>query len=200
MATDIGAIERNLQSFYDFRDKSVIHVGAGGGQLIGYAAITRSVLAIDIDSAALARLEESVREKGLEHRFDIEVADILSISSEADVVFFELCLHEIPDPGRALKHARSLAPHILVIDHHPDSPWAWYVCEDEKAGRSWDEVRKFNAVREASYTAEQHFDTYSDLLTKVEVMGETAIERIADFVDTSNIIIKMQYTIALIEK
>jgi 2-polyprenyl-3-methyl-5-hydroxy-6-metoxy-1,4-benzoquinol methylase len=48
MATDIGAIERNLQSFYDFQDKSVIHVGAGGGQLIGYAAITRSVLAIDI--------------------------------------------------------------------------------------------------------------------------------------------------------
>jgi SAM-dependent methyltransferase len=200
MATDIGAIERNLQSFYDFQDKSVIHVGAGGGQLIGYAAITRSVLAIDIDSAAISRLEESVREKGLEHRFKIEVADILLISAEADVVFFELCLHEMPDPGRALKHAYSLAPNILVIDHHPDSPWAWYVCEDKKAGRSWDEVRKFNIVREASFTATQHFDTYSALLAKVEVMGETAIERIADFVDTRNISIKMQYSIALIEK
>jgi hypothetical protein len=122
------------------------------------------------------------------------------ISAEADVVFFELCLHEMPDPGRALKHAYSLAPNILVIDHHPDSPWAWYVCEDKKAGRSWDEVRKFNIVREASFTATQHFDTYSALLAKVEVMGETAIERIADFVDTRNISIKMQYSIALIEK
>jgi SAM-dependent methyltransferase len=200
MATDIGAIERNLQSFYDFRDKSVIHVGAGGGQLIGYASITRSVLAVDIDSGAASRLEESVREKGLEHLFTIEVADILSISPEADVVFFELCLHEMPDPGKALKHAHALASNILIIDHHPDSPWAWYVCEEKKAGRSWNEVRKFNIAREASYAAEQHFDNYSDLLTKVEVMGETAIERIADFVDTSNIIIKMQYTIALIEK
>jgi SAM-dependent methyltransferase len=200
MVTDIGAIERNLQSFYDFQDKSVVHVGAGGGQLIGYSAITRSVLAIDIDSAATSRLKEAVCEKGLEHRFKIEVADILSISSEADVVLFEFCLHEMPDPGRALKHAQRLAPKIFVIDHHPDSPWAWYVCEDEKAGRSWNEVRRFNIVREASFTADQHFDTYSDLFFKVKVMGETAIERIADFVGMNNISIKMQYTIALLEK
>lgn len=200
MATDIGAIERNLRSFYDFQDKSVVHVGAGGGQLIGYSAITRSVLAIDIDCAATSRLKELVCEKGLEHRFKIEVADILSISVEADVVFFEFCLHEMPDPGRALKHAHSLAPNILVIDHHPDSPWAWYVCENIKASRSWDAVRRFNIVREASFRADQSYNNYSELLTKVEVMGETAVERIADFVDTSNISIKMDYTFALLKK
>lgn len=198
MVTDIGVIERNLQSFYDFQDKSVVHVGAGGGQLIRYSSITRSVLAIDIDGEAASRLEESVCGKGLAHRFKIEVADILSTSAEADVVFFEFCLHEMPDSGRALKHARSLAPNILVIDHHPDSPWAWYVCENEKASRSWDEVRRFNIIREASFKTEQHFANYSDLLTKVEVMGESAIERISDFVDTSNISIKMEYTFALL--
>ncbi len=199
MATDIEAVERNLRSFYDFHDKIVVHVGAGGGQLIGYSEITRSVLAVDIDEKAASELEASVRAKGLSHKFGIEVADILSISAEADVVFFEFCLHEMPDPGKALKHARSLAPDILIIDHHPDSQWAWYVLESEKAGRSWNEARKFNVIREKSFNAEQYFSNYSELLAKVEVMGDLAISRISDFAGESDITIKMKYTIALLK-
>lgn len=197
MATDISIVEKNLRSFFDFHDKVVVHVGAGGGQLVGYSSITRSVLAVDIDKEAALHLDNSVREKGLSDKFKIEVADILSISAEADVVFFEFCLHEMPDPDRALKHARSLAPTILVIDHHPDSPWAWYVLESEKAARSWDAIRKFNIIQETSFHAEQYFTNYSELLTKVEVMGELAIERISDYFGKSNILIKMKYTIAL---
>jgi tRNA G37 N-methylase Trm5 len=199
MATDIKAVERNLKSFYDFQDKAVVHVGAGGGQFIGYSENTRSVLAIDIDGEAVSQLRASVQEKGLSNRFEIKVADILSISDEADVVFFEFCLHEMPDPGKALKHARSLASDILIIDHHPDSLWAWYVLESEKAGRSWDAARKFNVVREKSFDAEQYFLNYSDLLAKVEVMGDLAIDRIADFIGKSNITIKMKYAIALLK-
>jgi len=199
MATDIEAVERNLRSFYDFHDKSVVHVGAGGGQLIGYSELARSVLAVDIDKDAASRLEAAIRERGLSQKFNIEVADILSISAEADVVFFELCLHEMSDPGKALKHARSLAPEILVIDHHPDSPWAWYVSESEKASRSWNAIRKLNIIQENSFNADQYFLNYSDLFKKVEVMGEIAIERISDFVGKSNITIKMKYTIALLD-
>lgn len=199
MATDIEAVERNLRSFYDFQDKVVVHVGAGGGQLIGYSDITRSVLAIDIDGKAASRLDTAVREKGLSNKFKIKVANIISISAEADVVFFEFCLHEMSDPGKALKHARSLAPKILVIDHHPNSQWAWYVLESEKASRSWDAIRKFKVIQEKSFNAEQYYSNYSDLLTKVEVMGDLAISRISDFVDKSNITIKMKYTIALLK-
>lgn len=198
MATDIEAVERNLSSFYDFQDKVVVHVGAGGGQLIGYSEITRSVLAVDIDEKAASQLDASVREKGLSNKFKIEIADIISISSEADVVLFEFCLHEMSDPGKALKHARSLAPNILVIDHHPDSQWAWYVLESEKASRSWDAARRFNVIQEKSFDAEQYFPNYSDLLAKVEVMGDLAIARISDYIGKSDIIIKMKYTIALL--
>lgn len=198
MAADIEAVERNLESFYDFRDKAVVHVGAGGGRLIGYSQIARSVLAVDIDEEAASRLEASVQEKGLSHKFEIEVADILSISTETDVVFFELCLHEMPDPGKALRHARNLAPEILVLDHHPDSRWAWYVLESEKARRSWEAARIFTVIREKSYDAEQYFPDYSDLLAMGAVMGDLAVARISEFIDKSDIAIPMKYTIALL--
>ena len=62
MATDTDAILSNLCSFYDMRDKSVIHVGAGGGQLIGYAFNARSVLAVDPDRIAVSRLETAIQQ------------------------------------------------------------------------------------------------------------------------------------------
>lgn len=198
MATDIEAVERNLTSFYDFKDKAVVHVGAGGGQLIGYSEVARSVLAVDIDEEAASQLDEAVRGKGLAQKFEIQVADILSVSAEADVVYFELCLHEMPDPEKALKHAQSLAPEIVIIDHHPDSRWAWYILESDKARRSWDAVRKFDVIQEKSYDAEQHFPDYTSLLSKVEVMGDQAVARISEFIGKSEIIIEMKYSIAVL--
>ncbi len=69
MAADIHAIIRNLESFYDFTGKTVIHVGAGGGQLIAYARHARSVLAVDPEPAAVARLEAALHAAGLAVRF-----------------------------------------------------------------------------------------------------------------------------------
>jgi hypothetical protein len=151
-----------------------------------------------MDAKAASQLEAAVQEKGLSNKFEIEVADIISISAKADVVFFEFCLHEMSDPGKALKHARKLAPNILVIDHHPNSQWAWCVLESEKASRSWDATRKLNVVKEKTFSAEQYFSDYSDLLSKVKIMGDLAIARIADFIGKSNITIKMRHIIALI--
>jgi len=51
VATDIAKGIANLTSVYDFDGKTVVHVGAGGGQFIAYAATARHVLAIDPDAA-----------------------------------------------------------------------------------------------------------------------------------------------------
>ena len=50
MATDLDTILRDIERCYDFGGRSVIHVGAGGGQLIGYARNARSVLGVDTDA------------------------------------------------------------------------------------------------------------------------------------------------------
>jgi len=53
MATDINKILKNLYEFYDLADHTIITVGAGGGQLIGYGNKAKKVLAIDYDREAL---------------------------------------------------------------------------------------------------------------------------------------------------
>lgn len=198
MATDIEQIARNLETFYDFEGKSVIHVGAGGGHLIGYAARARSVLGVDSDEAAVAHLRTAIREKDLEDRFEVLVADFESVTTKADVVFFEFCLHEIIDPALALAHAMSLAPEILVLDHRPDSSWAWYTCETEKARRSWGAARELAVVREASYAAVQIFRDHAELSSKIQVLGEPAVSRIAEFAGQDDITIDMGYAAALL--
>jgi 2-polyprenyl-3-methyl-5-hydroxy-6-metoxy-1,4-benzoquinol methylase len=200
MATNIDAIVANLNSFYDMKGKSVLHVGAGGGQLIGYAHNARSILGVDSDPAAVSQLKTAIQQAGLEDRFSVIQAEFTSVSAKADVVFFELCLHEMDDPTAALLHARSLAPDILVLDHVPESRWAWYTCEEDKAARSWAAIRQLGVLREASFKATQHFETYSQLLSKVEVLGEQAIARSKDFSQQDDIVIGMDYAIALVQK
>ena len=56
METDVNLLLENIESCYDFRNKSVIHVGGGGGQIVGYGAAARSVLAVDADPEGVRRL------------------------------------------------------------------------------------------------------------------------------------------------
>ena len=54
------------------------------------------------------------------------------------------------DPEAALRHARALAPETLVIDHAPESHWAWHTAETEKAamaGSSWAAMMPSGAPR-----------------------------------------------------
>jgi predicted RNA methylase len=69
MTTDARQIATNLAAFYDFQGRTAVDVGAGGGQLIDYARGARKVIAVDSDPAALARLAERVRERGLDETF-----------------------------------------------------------------------------------------------------------------------------------
>lgn len=199
MASDLAAIHRNLESFYKFADRSVIHVGVGGdGALTGYAARARSVLGVDPDPAGIARLEESIQERSLEQRFTVFEGEIAAVEQRAELTLFEFCLHEIEDPTAALEHARSLSSEILVIDHLAQSPWSWYTSETEKLERSWAAVRKQSVLRETTCDAVQLFADFAELEAKLRILGEPTLTRIQKLRDQSNITIQMPYGMALV--
>jgi predicted RNA methylase len=198
MAADIRALIRNLTTFYDFAGKHVIHVGAGGGQIIGYAKEVANVIAVDSDAAAVAHLRESVAEQGLAGLFEIVHGEFVSVSERADVVFFEFCLHEMSDAVRQLEHALQLALHVLVLDHDRGSDWAWHACETDKVDVSWHAVEQFYIERSQSFKTTQLFDTHSQLIDKISCQGQPAIERASGFEGKTGIVIPMVYRIALV--
>ena len=200
MATDIAAILRNLESCYDFTGRSVIHVGAGGGQLIGYAGRAGSVLGVDPDAAAVGRLKAAIRERGLEARFRVVQSDVQSVSARADVVFFEFCLHEIVDPLTALRHAQTLAPEVLVVDPAPRSAWAWHLCETEKVLRGWAAAERFPLALDRTFPGEQRFHDYAELLARVEALGDCVVRRLRDFEARRDFTIDMPYRVALLTR
>jgi len=65
MATDVGLILHNLLAFYDFTGKTVVAVGAGGGQLAGYGFQAKRVIAVDRDPAAMDQLKAVSSRLGL---------------------------------------------------------------------------------------------------------------------------------------
>ena len=198
MAADIHQLIANLLAFYDFRDKTVLSVGAGGGQFIEYGRAARKVVAVDNSKEALAALKESLSRAGLEEKFALVHSDFLQCEEKGDVVMFEFCLHEMPDPGAALAHARKLAADVLVMDHLPESPWAYAVTEEEKAAGSWRALRLLPLRKFQKYDAVQFFKNYEELRQKVSVMGEAAIRRTQPFTGRTDFIIPMAYGFALL--
>lgn len=197
MPTDIQAILKNLSSCYQFKDKSVIHVGAGGGQLIGYATEVRSVVAVDPELSAVDRLRSALALVPFRNRFTVVHGEFGTHLGSADVVFFEFCLHEIPEPQTALQDAKAIAPDVIVIDHDPESRWAWHTAETEKALNSWAAVEK-NPIRLNRYfTGMQRFADVAELLQKVSGQGDSAISRAKQLSDHAPIEIEMKYRIAV---
>jgi hypothetical protein len=198
MATDVAAVLANLLAFHEFDDKTMISVGAGGGQIAGYGRVARKVIAVDPDSAALAALADRARALGIEDRFVLLEKDFMAVSERAEVVLFEFCLHEIPDHGGALAHAATLAPDIVVIDHAPGSPWAHVVDETEKVAASWAAVAARGVRRAEDFDAVQRFASYQELFDKVKGQGSEAIRRIERWRGCADITIPMAYRIALL--
>jgi len=120
------------------------------------------------------------------------------LRAKRDVVVFEFCLHELPDPAAALEHARSLAGDVLVLDHLPESPWIYYATEEKKVADSWQAVRSLSPRKFQKYETFQFFKEYEKLRRKVEVMGEAAIIRIKPFLGRTDITIPMSYGFALV--
>jgi hypothetical protein len=198
MATDIALVLANLTQFYEFRRKATVHVGAGGGQFIGYAARAQHVVAVDVDAEAVMHLQMAIGVLRLDDRVTVRQQQFESVVDRGDVVFFEFCLHEMADPGAALTHARSLAPEVLVIDHAPGSQWAWYTAETEKVARSWAAVERAGIRRERQFVGYQHFADGEVLLHRVEALGEPAISRALGHAGPASVEIEMTYRIALL--
>ncbi len=144
MAADYALMARNLDSFYNFEGKVVIFVGAGTKQLLDVGRKPKRTIAIDQSAEALEQLRQQVAAQHLESAVEIIHADFCDVSARGDVVYFEFCLHEMPDPGKALAHAKSLAPDIVVFDHAPGSEWAYLGAEEDKVARSSQAMERFN--------------------------------------------------------
>lgn len=67
-----------------FRGKDVLEIGTGEGRLaLGYAAVARTVLAVDPDSGAIALADAGARARGLDNvRFVVGAAQALDVGRE----------------------------------------------------------------------------------------------------------------------
>ncbi len=198
MPAHIDKIIADMTSFYDFKDKTVVHVGAGGGQLIGYAPVCRQVVAVDNDPAAVARLESKIDELALRGRVSIVPSDFYDVEFTGDVALLEFCLHEMRDPCVALDQARAIAPEVVVIEHLPDSRWIWLADEDEDATRAWEAVEAAGRKKRDSYETNVTIDDYAQLEAKFAEQGEESLRRIAELRGKGGIVIPMRYGIALL--
>jgi hypothetical protein len=198
MATDVAKILGNLMGFYDFNNKVIVSVGAGGGQLIGYGRDAKKVYAVDNDIAAIKRLEDSLGKSDLMDRFEVVNSDFYDFNQRCDVVLFEFCLHEMVDPKRAIEHAKALGVDIIVMDHWTESEWAYRIDEKEKVEASWGAVKLFRLKKMEKYDTVQLFSDYEELYQKIKVMGAIAVSRIQPFRNQKSFTIPMSYAMALI--
>ena len=199
MAADYEQMVQNIRQFYSFSGKKVLAVGAGGGPLTDLVLEARKLIVIDKDSAAIRQWEARVIADGLQSRVDIVHADFCETSPRGDVVYFEFCLHEMNDPGQALRHAFTLAPEVLIFDHLPDSEWAFHAAEEDKVRRSTDALAEFTCARHQAFRTEQRFPQYQQLLDKVSCQGEVALERAERYRGMTEIAIPMTYGLTLLD-
>jgi tRNA A58 N-methylase Trm61 len=199
MATDVQKIIQNLQAVYDSSGRTIIVVGGGGGQFIEYGRRAAHVLALDSDAEAIRLLRENLKKEGLEDTFTPILGDFFESGLQGDAVLFEFCLHEMSDPKAAIRHAQTMAPDIVIIDHWPDSEWSYYTAEDEKVRVSWEALESFPLKKKQSYWATHFFSDYDELHLKLKLQGELSLARIEKFRPKKNIAIPMSYGIALIQ-
>jgi predicted RNA methylase len=198
MIKDIQQVIQNLLDFYNFQDKTIISVGAGGGQFIEYARFAKHVFAIDNDKKALNKLKENLSIKGLSEKFTLIHSDFINANVKGDVVLFEFCLHEMEQAQKMIEYAKKLAKNIIIADHGVKSEWAYIADEKEKAIASWSYVLNNPIQKIITYKAEQYYDDYNQLYEKVKIQGVNSIERIKKFEKSKSFIIPMEYTFALV--
>jgi hypothetical protein len=198
VATDTRQIVANLVAFYDLADKTVVAVGAGGGQLVEYARGTRRVVAVDKDGAAIDRLAARARACGLAERFVLVPRDFFEVRASGDVVLFEFCLHQMADPARAIRRAQELAEDVLVLDHAPVSRWSWCAAEEDRMETAWKAVESRSVRRRLDVEAAQRFCDYAELEARLAGQGPVSLERIGAYRGHAPICIPMPYRLALL--
>lgn len=198
MATDIHAIVANLLQFFNFENKTIISVGAGGGQFIEYARTARKVYAVDNDKQALDALNKKITTAGLANKFTLIHSEFEQVNLKGDVVLFEFCLHEMNNATAAITKALAMAPELVICDHLPDSEWAFTTGEDQKVVKSWNGIKSFPWRKYHDYSAVQQFTDYNTLYEKIKGQGDEVINRIAMYKGCNCIEIPMSYGFVLI--
>ncbi len=200
MVVDRSELTRNLTKFYDFEGKTVLYVGAGGGQLLSPLSGVKSVVAIDSNPDSLEGFRREVKTKwaGISVRFvprSFEAVDL-----RGDVVYFEFCLHQMKSPAGALEHASSLASDIVVMDHLPNSEWVYYWAGEPLVLRSTKAIESFGVRRRRRFTAEQIIEGYDALAARLSGLGEESRRRILKLKGTRDITIRMDYGLFLLPR
>lgn len=198
MVVNRSKLTANLTEFYDFKGKSVLYVGAGGGQLLGPASGVSKVVAVDSNAESLEgfRSEEKTKWAGIPIRF--VPYNFETVNLKGDVVYFEFCLHEMPNPRKALDHAHSLAPDIVVIDHLPKSKWIFYGAEETQVLRSTKAAESFGIRRRERFTAQQKFKDCEELEARMSEQGEVSRRRMLALKGAKDIRIRMDYGLYLL--
>lgn len=197
MAADVLAILKNILEFTDFTNKTVIAIGAGGGQFAEYGKKARRIIAVDSNPEALEALQKKMAIIGLRDRFEYHAGDFITFALKGDMVFFEFCLHEMADPVLALEKAKSMAPQVVILDHSPDSPWAYIVAEETKVSNAWQAIQAQNPSRVQHFPSQQSFATFAELEVKVMAQGEMSLQRIEPYRGQKNFTIPMSYGLVL---
>jgi len=199
MAADYQQMVQNIREFYSFSGKKVLAVGAGNGPLTDLVLEARKLIVIDKDPTAISQWQGQIAAERLQDRVDVIHADFCETSPRGDVVYFEFCLHEMNDPGQALRHALTLAPEVLVFDHLPDSEWAFHAAEEDKVRRSTDALADFACTRRQEFRTEQRFPEYQQLVEKVSCQGKVALQRAQRYRGAADIAIPMTYGLTLLD-
>jgi predicted RNA methylase len=193
MAVNSIELINNIDSFIDFSNRSVLIIGAGGGQLVGYAANAKQIIAVDNDENSINQLRERVSKTMLKDKYSYIVNDFFNVTCKADILVFEFSLHEIPDIKKAIEHGKELAPQVIVFDHCKESEWLYIVQEEGKIENEDNILEKMNVKKAKQYSTMQSFNEYEDLKKKVEIQGEESIKAIHKYITTKNIEIDMKY-------
>ena len=198
MVVDRNKLSADLAEFYDFSGKSVVYVGAGGGQLLSPETGVRKVIAVDSNAESLKVFRSEAKSKwaGIPIRFvphEFETVDL-----HGDVVYFEFCLHHMHDSHEALDHARALAPDIVVMDHLPGSKWIYFGAEEERVLHGAEAAESFGIRRGKRLVIDQKFRDYEELAARLAEEGEVSQRRALELKGRKGIRIRMDYGLFLL--
>jgi len=194
---DYDILRENLRRFYDFADKVVLYVGAGGRQLLDPAIKTKKLIAVDQNAFSLEELKISVAAEGRQN-VDVIASRFEDVTESGDVVYFEFCLHEMHQPEQALLRARRLAPDTVVFDHMVGSEWVFHAAEEDKVNQSASAIEQFGIRRRERFLLAQQFRDHNELVAKINGQGALAVERAQRFAGASDISIPMSYELVLL--
>jgi ubiquinone/menaquinone biosynthesis C-methylase UbiE len=116
--SDPERVARLIQMVQPAPEARVLEVATGPGYVaLGFAAVCREVVGIDLTEAPLAIAERQRAERGLPNvRFQVADAEDLPFSDgEFDLVLCRLAFHHVEEPGRVLREmVRVCRPHGRV--------------------------------------------------------------------------------------